>query len=211
MGYWSGVANEIIVGSIRDALAEEGLTQPHWWILNHFAGAPARWTRVTRPDRVGARTSLPRTHPPILYPARVPDTTPGGGVMLGLLRDLLGGLLGGLAGNRIVKKRGERLAKDGKVECGLRVLSGSHPRVPAGLWMHSTAQLSPGLIKMGGIVVRITKLDASAPRRPKGREVWSVSPRTAIVRIVASTGAVLEWAVLAEQLPWALEQVQGAV
>lgn len=130
--------------------------------------------------------------------------------MLGLLGDLLGGLLGGQAGNRIVKKRGERLAEDGKVECGLRVLSGSHPRA-SGQWMHSTAQLSPGLITMGGIVVRITKLDATDPRRPKGREVWAVSPQTAIVRVVASTGAVLEWAVLSEQLPWALEQVHVAV
>lgn len=130
--------------------------------------------------------------------------------MLGLLGDLLGGWLGGLAGDRILKKRGERLAKDGKVECGLRVLSGSHPRVPAGMWMHSTAQLSPALIRMGGIVVRITELDATDPRRPKGREVWSVSPHTAIVRVVASTGAVLEWAVPAAQLAWALERVRVA-
>lgn len=130
--------------------------------------------------------------------------------MLGLLGDLLGGLSGGLAGDRVLKKRGERLAKDGKVECGLRVLSGSHPRLPAGMWMHSTAQLSPGLITMGGIVVRIAELDATNPRRPTGKEVWSVSPQTAIVRVVASTGAVLEWAVLAERLPWALEQVRVA-
>jgi hypothetical protein len=47
IGYWSGVANEIIVDSIRAALAEEGLTQPHWWILNHVAGAPGQWTRAS--------------------------------------------------------------------------------------------------------------------------------------------------------------------
>lgn len=47
IGYWSGVANEIIVGGIRAALAEEGLTQPHWWILNHVASAPEQWTRVS--------------------------------------------------------------------------------------------------------------------------------------------------------------------
>ncbi len=63
---------------------------------------------------------------------------------------------------------------------------------------------------MGGIVLRIAQLDATQPRRPKGREAWSVSPQTAIVRVVASTGAVLEWAVLAERLPWALEQVRAA-
>lgn len=129
--------------------------------------------------------------------------------MLGLVGDLLGGMLGGLGGDRIVKKRGERLAKEGKVECGLRVLSGSHPRV-SGRWMHSTAELSPGRITMGGIVVRITEIDATAPRRPRGREAWSVSPQAAIVRLVASTGATLEWAVLADRLPWALEQVRVA-
>ncbi|MFE6972366.1 hypothetical protein [Streptomyces sp. NPDC057682] len=133
--------------------------------------------------------------------------------MLGLLGDLLGGLIGGLLGrrgaDRIVKRRAELLAQDGQVDCGLRVLQGRHPRV-SGMWMHSTARLSPGLITMGRIVVRITELDPTAPRRPKGREIWSVSPQTAIVRVVASTGAVLEWAVPADQLPWALDQVHAA-
>jgi hypothetical protein len=26
-------------------LAVEGLTQPHWWTLNHVAGAPGTWNR----------------------------------------------------------------------------------------------------------------------------------------------------------------------
>ncbi|MER5888067.1 hypothetical protein ABT160_29970 [Streptomyces sp. NPDC001941] len=127
--------------------------------------------------------------------------------MLGLSGDLLGGVLGGLAGDRIVKRRGERLAREGKVECGLRVVSGSHPRV-SGHWMHSTAALSPGRITLGGIVVQVTEVDPAGPRRPKGREIWSVNPQAAIVRVVASTGAVLEWAVLADRLPWALEQLR---
>ncbi|GGQ56398.1 MarR family winged helix-turn-helix transcriptional regulator [Couchioplanes azureus] len=45
IGYWTGAANEIIIGTIRAALGEEDLTQPHWWILNHIAGAPGTWTR----------------------------------------------------------------------------------------------------------------------------------------------------------------------
>ncbi|MFE7620911.1 MarR family transcriptional regulator [Streptomyces sp. NPDC057496] len=52
IGYWTGIANEIIVGGIRAALAEEGLTQPHWWILNHVAGAPEQWTRASLTDRL---------------------------------------------------------------------------------------------------------------------------------------------------------------
>lgn len=153
---------------------------------------------------------------PILCASHRPDTTVRRGrfLVLGLLGDLLGGLVGGLlgrrGGDRILQRRAERLAQDGQVDCGLRVLQGRHPRVPPGMWMHSTARLSPGLIIMGGIVVRITELDATVPRRPKGRETWSLSPHTAIVCVAASTGAVLEWAVPADQLPWALEQVHAA-
>ena len=33
------------MGRIRAALAEEQLNQPHWWILNHVAGAPGAWDR----------------------------------------------------------------------------------------------------------------------------------------------------------------------
>ncbi|WP_163549550.1 MarR family transcriptional regulator [Candidatus Frankia nodulisporulans] len=44
-GYWTGAAHRTIVGRIRAELAVDDLTQPHWWILNHVAGAPARWDR----------------------------------------------------------------------------------------------------------------------------------------------------------------------
>ncbi|OJF10887.1 MarR family transcriptional regulator [Couchioplanes caeruleus] len=52
IGYWTGVANELIIGSIRAALGEEELTQPHWWILNHVAGAPGEWTRAALTARL---------------------------------------------------------------------------------------------------------------------------------------------------------------
>ncbi|MFG2296852.1 MarR family transcriptional regulator [Streptomyces sp. NPDC048603] len=45
IGYWSGETYRLAVGGLRAALAEEDLTQPHWWTLNHLAGAPATWTR----------------------------------------------------------------------------------------------------------------------------------------------------------------------
>ncbi|MFF8954314.1 MarR family transcriptional regulator [Streptomyces sp. NPDC014894] len=45
IGYWSGEAYRTIVAAIRAGLAEEALTQPHWWILNHVAGRPGHWTR----------------------------------------------------------------------------------------------------------------------------------------------------------------------
>ncbi len=45
IGYWSGEVYRRAVGAIREQLAVEGLTQPHWWTLNHVAGAPGTWTR----------------------------------------------------------------------------------------------------------------------------------------------------------------------
>ena len=45
IGYWTGAAYRAVVGRIRAELAVEQLTQPHWWILNHVAGAPGTWER----------------------------------------------------------------------------------------------------------------------------------------------------------------------
>ncbi|WAU85702.1 MarR family transcriptional regulator [Streptomyces sp. Qhu-G9] len=46
IGYWTGAAYREVVGRIRTELATESLTQPHWWVLNHVAAAPAHWTRT---------------------------------------------------------------------------------------------------------------------------------------------------------------------
>ncbi|TVL91949.1 MarR family transcriptional regulator [Streptomyces sp. SAJ15] len=45
IGYWASYAGRVVVGRIRAELAVEGLTQPHWWTLNHVAGAPGSWDR----------------------------------------------------------------------------------------------------------------------------------------------------------------------
>ncbi|QCX78718.1 hypothetical protein C9F11_25535 [Streptomyces sp. YIM 121038] len=34
IGYWSSAAGQAVVHHIRTMLAEEGLTQPQWWVLN---------------------------------------------------------------------------------------------------------------------------------------------------------------------------------
>ncbi|MFB6668549.1 MarR family winged helix-turn-helix transcriptional regulator [Streptomyces parvus] len=39
IGYWSWAAHEATVTHIRSALAENGLTQPPWWVLNQLDGA----------------------------------------------------------------------------------------------------------------------------------------------------------------------------
>ncbi|GAA0944951.1 MarR family transcriptional regulator [Actinocorallia libanotica] len=46
IGYWSSETGRRVVGALREQLAVEGLTQPHWWTLNHVAGAPGTWTRA---------------------------------------------------------------------------------------------------------------------------------------------------------------------
>ncbi|MEV0218232.1 MarR family transcriptional regulator [Streptomyces sp. NPDC050704] len=52
IGAWSGEAYRRVVGGIREQLAVEDLTQPHWWTLNHAAGDPGRWTRATLIERL---------------------------------------------------------------------------------------------------------------------------------------------------------------
>ncbi|MFD8008696.1 MarR family transcriptional regulator [Streptomyces sp. NPDC058955] len=52
IGAWTGMAYRLVVGAIREQLAVEGLTQPHWWTLNHVAGEPGRWTRAALTERL---------------------------------------------------------------------------------------------------------------------------------------------------------------
>ncbi|MFC0844220.1 MarR family transcriptional regulator [Streptomyces noboritoensis] len=52
IGFWSREAADLVIGGLRTALAEEDLTQPHWWSLNHIAGAPGHWTRATLTEKL---------------------------------------------------------------------------------------------------------------------------------------------------------------
>ncbi|MEV4753539.1 MarR family winged helix-turn-helix transcriptional regulator [Micromonospora sp. NPDC049559] len=52
IGYWSGETYRTVVGLLRAELAREDLTQPHWWTLNHVAGAPGEWTRTSLAERL---------------------------------------------------------------------------------------------------------------------------------------------------------------
>ncbi|MFC9492716.1 MarR family transcriptional regulator, partial [Streptomyces hydrogenans] len=64
IGAWTGMAFRLVVGALREQLAVEGLTQPHWWILNHAAGSPGRWNREELTEGLvpwdDARTDFPR-------------------------------------------------------------------------------------------------------------------------------------------------------
>jgi hypothetical protein len=52
IGYWTGAAYRAVIGRIRADLAVERLGQPHWWILNHVAGAPGTWRRDGLTERL---------------------------------------------------------------------------------------------------------------------------------------------------------------
>jgi len=57
IGAWTGMAFRLVVGALREQLAVEGLTQPHWWILNHAAGSPGRWNREELTERLVPRAT----------------------------------------------------------------------------------------------------------------------------------------------------------
>ncbi len=50
IGYWTGEAYRHIAAAIRESLAEEGLTQPQWWMLNHVA--KGEWRQDTLLDKL---------------------------------------------------------------------------------------------------------------------------------------------------------------
>ncbi|MFF1494566.1 MarR family winged helix-turn-helix transcriptional regulator [Streptomyces sp. NPDC058304] len=52
IGYWSREAATLVIGALRASLAEEHLTQPHWWTLGHVAGAPGTWTRTALTEKL---------------------------------------------------------------------------------------------------------------------------------------------------------------
>ena len=51
--------------------------------------------------------------------------------------------------------------------------------------------------------VAVDGVEQALERTPEGREVWSVSPRTTVLQI-RSGEAIVEWAVLNDQVSWAL-------
>ncbi|MEU4115531.1 MarR family transcriptional regulator [Kitasatospora sp. NPDC028055] len=58
IGAWSAEVFHRVVGALREQLAVEDLTQPHWWTLNHAAGAPGRWNRTTLTQRLARYDDL---------------------------------------------------------------------------------------------------------------------------------------------------------
>lgn len=87
-------------------------------------------------------------------------------------------------------------------------------------WRHGVATLGPKEIKFVSTVggVRFLKrrpvrlvvehVDRSEQRQPTGLEIIAANPDARVVRVETST-AMLEWAILADRVLWAIEQVTG--
>lgn len=58
IGAWTGEAYRRVAGALRDQLAVEDLTQPHWWTLNHAAEDPDKWTRAALTERLAPYDDL---------------------------------------------------------------------------------------------------------------------------------------------------------
>ncbi len=135
---------------------------------------------------------------------------------------IIGFGVGGVAfviGALVQRRRIGRLQRGRRLECSVRVVTGTHDGL-SGKWWAGEATLSPGRIRFvrfrGGlrflranaVQIDVDAVDVSERRSPTVREALSVNPGTHVVRLVTSE-ATLEWAVLERQLDWALGRVSS--
>lgn len=124
-----------------------------------------------------------------------------------MMSEIVGFLLGDRLGRRRVQRRNEALKADHKTESGVRLLSGEI-RGLTSAWLHGVWLVETGRISNGSAVVLVDSID-DAPRRPTGREMWSVDPETEIVTL-RSGSSVLEWALMPNCREWAVSVVQDS-
>jgi hypothetical protein len=143
-----------------------------------------------------------------------------------MLDEVLGVLLAGASGQlgrRADARRAARLRQQGLIECSLRVLDEPaagdssitadwDDLLPAPLvtptWRFGTAAVTRGQIKFEGIVIAVREVRPAPDRWPSRRESWSsIRPGSRILQ-VHSHAAALEWAIPAEAVDWALQQLQ---
>lgn len=141
-----------------------------------------------------------------------PGSIGGGGI---------GRALGGAAGNAIVRRRAEKYVAEGKAEVALRVVEGAQEGLKSG-WRRGVATLWAGRLDfesaVGGfqpwrrapVVVAVAAIDASAPRKPGGKDVLSLDAECLIVPVLTPT-ARLELAVGPPyRLDWVLQRMWPA-
>lgn len=127
-----------------------------------------------------------------------------------------GGTAAGI-GVIVQRRRARRLQRVDRLECSVRVVTGTHDGL-SGKWWAGEAALSPGrvhfvpfvgavrFLRRQAVEIVVDKIDVSERRSPTGREVLSVDPGTDVVRLETPT-ATLEWAVLERQMDWALDRL----
>jgi hypothetical protein len=138
-----------------------------------------------------------------------PGSIGGGGI---------GRALGGAAGNAIVRRRAEKYVAEGKAEVALRVVEGAQEGLKSG-WRRGVATLWAGRLDfesaVGGfqpwrrapVAVTVSAIDASAPRKPAGKDVISLDAECLIVPVLTPT-ARLDLAVApAYRLEWVLQRL----
>ncbi|MEU3624908.1 hypothetical protein BS329_01650 [Amycolatopsis coloradensis] len=129
-----------------------------------------------------------------------------------------GGIAAGI-GVILQRRRARRLQRVDRLECSVRVVTGTHDGL-SGKWWAGEAMVSPGRVHfvpvVGGVrflrrkavEIIVDKIEVNERRSPTGREVLSVDPGTDVVRLVTPT-ATLEWAVLERQMNWALDRLSA--
>jgi len=139
--------------------------------------------------------------------------------VFGFLGDMLGGLVGGSVAPDIQGRRAERLRRQGKLECCLRVINGDVPGLATG-WRSGLATLTPHELHFRPVVggvrflrrrpvsIHIEMLDRKQQRRPQARELLMVNPQSTVIQL-GTPAATCEWAVASDQLAWAVTQLSG--
>jgi hypothetical protein len=108
------------------------------------------------------------------------------------------------------ERRGRKRQQSGQVDCGLRVIVGSHVGLK-NRWRSGRGFVDPGRLEFrrsGSTSITIRAIVTERQRQPRGREAWlNLIPTYQIVELVTDS-ATLEWAVPEDKLEWAMARVR---
>ena len=131
---------------------------------------------------------------------------------MSILADLLGGEIGARIGRWRNRRSTSRERGQSLVQSALRVAKGSYPGLTA-RWVTGMAHLEPGRIDFAPAGLRSRRVTLSitgsltVADHGVGRHgVARVNPRARIVLLDVGN-AVLEWAIMPEDLDWTLRQL----
>ena len=115
---------------------------------------------------------------------------------------------------RIKRRRADGRMARGRVDCALKVMSGSQQGLSL-RWRQVSVTVSPGRLDVRGhwwrlfrAIPLVAVVAVRSPARPATAwDNWTLAPGCRIVEIQTPT-ATLAWAVLGDRLPGALERLQ---